>query len=62
MISSTSRDRPAKSIRSLRHVSILARDAADEAQEATEALLSEVDLRRRIAALHVGLWGILEDV
>jgi FMNH2-dependent dimethyl sulfone monooxygenase len=36
--------RPAKSIRSLRHVSILVRDTADEAQEATESLLSEVDL------------------
>lgn len=36
--------RPAKSIRSLRHVNTLVRDTADEAQEATEALLSEVDL------------------
>ncbi|ETW97669.1 MAG: hypothetical protein ETSY1_21775 [Candidatus Entotheonella factor] len=36
--------RPPQSIRSLRHVSILVRDSADEAQEATEALLSEVDL------------------
>ena len=36
--------RPARSVRSLRHVSILVRDTADEAREATESLLSEVDL------------------
>jgi FMNH2-dependent dimethyl sulfone monooxygenase len=49
--------RAAKSIRSLRHVSMLVRDTADEAQEVTESLLSEVDLTDELRRYMSGSGG-----